>query len=378
MMHSKQIAIVFPKNNAFSSLNTKPVVMAALPYITESSLKKLILIISPYTNFSYNLDVDTCFIDENSSIKNKIYYKEVLQTLLNNKIVVVEVHQDAKLAGFLAKNLPHAKVCLIKHGDYFINKIKEKIFFYRWYYFHKYLKYITNVYCISNYVKNELCNAFEFFNDKSFVFYNSYGHINEHIVKEQQIIKENIILFAGKPVKNKGIIPLIKSIPIILKNNPNYNFVIMAGQFSSKDKYYKLFNNLINTKAIQKLIFNNRLKIYKAISVAEVFNIMKTAKVSIVPSIFSEPFGLVALESVMAKCLIVSSGSGGLKEITQDNALYLNKINTKEIILSVQKAIEILDNNYLVEKAYNYAINQFNPKMLVKKLDEHRIKLLQE
>lgn len=140
-----KIALVFPYNNPCTVNNPKPVALVALSYIQNT--KYSITIITPATS--------TPFIHKKhqvvtiNAVSESQYVHKVI-TILDNSYDIVEVHQATKLAGRIAKKYPHIKVSLIKHGFYLINRIKERFFLFRLFYYHFYLKYIYRVFVLVN------------------------------------------------------------------------------------------------------------------------------------------------------------------------------------------------------------------------------------
>ncbi len=52
---------------------------------------------------------------------------------------------------------------------------------------------------------------------------------------------------------------------------------------------------------------------------------LQGAAIALVPSRWDEPFGRTALEAHAAGCVVISSGTGGLREVSGSNAMYLPK-----------------------------------------------------
>ena len=56
---------------------------------------------------------------------------------------------------------------------------------------------------------------------------------------------------------------------------------------------------------------------------------MKNASIVVIPSIWEEPFGLVAAEAMSNGACIIASKVGGIPEIIKDNGILIDKINLK-------------------------------------------------
>ncbi len=168
---------------------------------------------------------------------------------------------------------------------------------------------------VSNATKNELCNLFNVPYDKINVIYNGINPNEFDIpMSEEEINKfrmsigvhpnENMVLFVGRLVHQKGVEYLIKAMPKILSEHPNSKLVIagaggmigyledIAFQTGCRDKI--LFLGFVGGDTLKKLY--------------------KSSDVTVIPSIY-EPFGIVALESMAAGTPVVASDVGGLGEI---------------------------------------------------------------
>lgn len=169
----------------------------------------------------------------------------------------------------------------------------------------------SNVICNSVYMKNEIRNLFGKPVENIHVVPNGIN-VNKFDGKERDWTfrrnyaadYEKIVFFAGRIVNEKGIQVLLNAAPKILQNYPNVKFVI-AGRGPCLDELKELTEHL---GLSQKVYFTGYLndtqitKMYKAIDVATF------------PSLY-EPFGIVALEGMLAGAATVVSDAGGLNEI---------------------------------------------------------------
>lgn len=168
-----------------------------------------------------------------------------------------------------------------------------------------------NVICNSQFMKNEIRNLFGKPSEDIHVVPNGIN-INKFDKQKRDwefrrnyaADDEKIIFFAGRIVNEKGIQILFQAAPKILANYPNVKFVI-AGRGPFMDELKGLAEYL---GISQKVYFTGYLndvqitKMYKAIDIATF------------PSLY-EPFGIVALEGMLAGAATVVSDAGGLNEI---------------------------------------------------------------
>lgn len=169
----------------------------------------------------------------------------------------------------------------------------------------------SQVICNSMYMKNEIRNLFGKPVENIHVVPNGIN-VNKFDGKERDwefrrnyaADYEKIVFFAGRIVNEKGIQVLLNAAPKILANYPNVKFVI-AGRGPCLDELRGLTNYLgLNNKVYFTGYLNDVqiTKMYKAIDIATF------------PSLY-EPFGIVALEGMLAGAATVVSDSGGLNEI---------------------------------------------------------------
>jgi len=155
----------------------------------------------------------------------------------------------------------------------------------------------------------------------------------------------------GRLVNEKGIHVLIDAIPKVLSNYYDIK-VVIAGKGPQLD--------YLKEKARQANIYE---KIYFTgyISESDLLKLYKCADIAVFPSLY-EPFGIVALEGIVAGVPIVVSDTGGLGEIVNHgydgfkfyngnansladcilDALY-NPMKAKEMS---ERAMRKVENNY--------------------------------
>ena len=98
---------------------------------------------------------------------------------------------------------------------------------------------------------------------------------------------------------------------------------------------------------------------------------MKTASIIVIPSIWEEPFGLVAAEAMSNGISIIASKVGGMPEIIGDNGVLIENINYKKLRKNL---IELLKNSTLIEYYQKKAWKNFklSSALSSKQLDNHR------
>ena len=224
----------------------------------------------------------------------------------------------------------------------------------------------SNVICNSMFMKNEIKNLFGKPSENVFVVPNGIN-VNKFEGKERDwdfrrnyaADYEKIIFFAGRIVNEKGIQVLLNAAPKILANYPNVKFVI-AGRGPCLDELKGLTSYLgLDSKVYFTGYLNDVqiTKMYKAIDIATF------------PSLY-EPFGIVALEGMLAGAATVVSDTGGLNEIISHGIDGMKSYagNPNSLADSI---LECLFDEKLCErmskKAHEKVVSEFNWDTISKK-----------
>ena len=160
---------------------------------------------------------------------------------------------------------------------------------------------------------------------------------------------------------------------MLATNHPDWNFGLIGS--------FKLGDNIISNTFASEVIrkFNkvgSQAKFYGYQSNSFVQEKMKTASIIIIPSIWQEPFGLVAAEAMSNGSAIIANKIGGIPEIIQDCGVLLEDINPQKLERATD---ELIKNENLRRKFQNKAWNnfKFSSKNSSKKLDLHRKAILE-
>lgn len=211
----------------------------------------------------------------------------------------------------------------------------------------------------SNYMKNELQRLFGLPFEKINVVPNGVNMTlfngverDYNFRRRYAMDNEKIILFMGRLVYEKGVQHLISAMPKILEGYHDAKLVI-AGKGGMIDE----LKEQVNTMGIKQ-------KVYFAgyMNGKDVQKMYKAADISVFPSTY-EPFGIVALEAMLAENPIVVSDIGGLNEIVQhrENGMKSYTGNPNSIADSI---LELLYDHKLcaeiVKKAKNKVRNEYN------------------
>ncbi|GIW46739.1 MAG: hypothetical protein KatS3mg078_0616 [Deltaproteobacteria bacterium] len=127
------------------------------------------------------------------------------------------------------------------------------------------------------------------------------------IPKCVHILPTPIVSFAGRMVREKGVDVLLRAFSEVIKHVPEAK-LILAGDGPKRKELETMARQLGASNNVTFLGHIPREKL------EEVFS---SSWVQVIPSIWEEPFGNVALEAMARGTVVVASSAGGLKEIIE-------------------------------------------------------------
>ena len=161
------------------------------------------------------------------------------------------------------------------------------------------LKHWLNRYAIS--ISNSQAIA-DHLKSTSTVIPNPY---REHLFKITSNFNRNKeIVFLGRLVSEKGVELLLESLAELSKHGLNPNTTII-GNGPEKQS--------LNIKA-QELGIDKNITFVGSKTGEELVHILNQHHIMVIPSLYDEPFGVVALEGIACGCVVVGSAGGGLKD----------------------------------------------------------------
>lgn len=163
------------------------------------------------------------------------------------------------------------------------------------------------IYCVSDYIRTRFIEGLSHGLEKVHVIHNG---IDTHQYSGDA--KEKIILYVGRIIQEKGVLPLAKAFGIVASELPGWRFVICGHDRPGIISEYEKLTHAELEKLGDRCVYTG------FVSHEEVMKFFSEAEISVVPSVWEEPFGRTALEAMACSAAVITSGSGGLKEIVGD------------------------------------------------------------
>ena len=208
---------------------------------------------------------------------------------------------------------------------------------------------------VSKFIKNRLLSL-----DKDASVSILYNCVDLDIFdKKRYIIKKSSdsfnFFFSGRIVPEKGILELLKAFELLLHKHKNISLTIVGSSIFDKQELSDYEKELreISLNFKDKIIFTGYQKS------EDVAALLANMDCVIIPTINEEPFGIVSLEAMAMKKLIIASDGGALPEIVEGHGLIVPRDN---IIENLYQTMDLVYNNFkqydsIRQKGYSYVIN---------------------
>ncbi|HOM02375.1 MAG TPA: glycosyltransferase family 4 protein [Acetivibrio sp.] len=270
------------------------------------------------------------------------------------------IHAHDWLVAFAARVLKHAystplvaTIHATEHGrnwgihndtQRYINNVEWWLAFEAW-------RLIVN----SEYMKNEVMSVFKIPNDKIDVIPNGvdldkFKGYEKDMEFRRKFARDNekIVFFVGRLVNEKGVHVLIDALPKVSQFYNDVKFVI-AGKGPQLDH--------LKWKA-ESMGVAHKVYFTGYISDEELLKLYKCVDIAVFPSLY-EPFGIVALEGMVANVPVVVSDTGGLGEIVEHGVDGMKSYTGNANSLA-DSILEILHNPDKAEKMKKKALEKVN------------------
>ncbi len=275
--------------------------------------------------------------------KSNYYVNKLIKLCKYEKPSVIEIHNRPSYLLKIQKDYKKTNFILVIHNDP-LNlrgsmKVEER---------KNLLNICYKIYFVSSWVEEKFFSGI----DKN--FYTNFKTIYPSIDRIKKFpTKENLIIFSGKLNAAKGFDKFSIAIIKILNKYKNWKSIVIGDE--PREKYSFKHSRLIFTGWIPQ---DQVLKLYDKSSI------------TVVPSLWEEPFGRSSLEAGSKGNAVIISKKGGLPE-TIDNPIFLKNVTSKSIYEEINNLIK---NKKLLKEIQKESFRK--PLHLIKKniltIDEDR------
>ena len=354
---SNNIALVLPKLSRFDFYNPTSIDSVVRQLVENSALKDCHIVFRPPTKNPITSVATREFTHDT------LFWKRRLRKAISSiSPACIEVHQSIYLAHFMTKKFRNVPTILFRHNV--IDRTGSAIR--KWKYFNK-LENISGFVFVSEFSASHFKSNWPEFEARV--------HVVPNIVSVETWFnpvnakRDKKVIFMGRPIAVKGFREFCQSMVSVLRNHRDWKTQMFVYEWDRHSNYAQPHIEELRRSTKNVEVFIDR-------PMHEVQRLAREAQIIVVPSKWDEPFGLVALEAHLAGLAVVSSGRGGLKEVSGDAAWYLDDVTPEAISNAVS---QLISNGAKREQLQRFGqqrcVDKFNPDKIIKLYDDIRKKL---
>ena len=173
--------------------------------------------------------------------------------------------------------------------------------------------------------RNEFINKIQNSNNLEVIHFEDFKNAIDIIEKfkpdsDSRVVENRIVTTASADIPLKGLRFLINALPRVLKDFPQTHLMVI-GKSPNESKIRKL---------IDDLGLKERISFKSNLSEEKIVDIYRTSQIAVIPSLY-EGFGFGAGEAMACGTPLISTDSGGLKDVIGDSAIKIASGSIEEI-----------------------------------------------
>ena len=276
---------------------------------------------------------------------------------------MIEVHGDQKIALSLSRRFPLTPVLLWHHGVVVLRRhsLWGRATRLLW------LRYVVGV---SDSVRDQWRTNYPWHKRRIITIRNAIP-VADWLGDAHE--KERLILFASRSGDHKGFAEFVEGCAKALKALPRWRAAILTVEDMDS---YRVLRKAMQARHAEAL--GARCRWIQSASKAETASWMKRAAIFALPSKWEEPCALALLEAHLSGAAVISSGRGGMKEVSgEEGALCLSDITGATIADAILRlAANDEERQALAKRGQDYALKHHRIEDRAKELDALRREIL--
>lgn len=145
--------------------------------------------------------------------------------------------------------------------------------------------------------------------------------------------RERRVLVVGRATPEKGLREAAAGLALALADRTDWRADIVMSECAANPAY-------ACEVAACLAPLGDRGRIFESLPPADVQVLNESAAIAMVPSTWREPFGRTCLEAHAGGAAVISSGTGGLREVSGEHALFLPAVDATAISASIRRLVE--------------------------------------
>lgn len=307
-MVMKPIVIVCPPNGRFSADGASAVMLNVRDAVRFSRHRAALTVVGPAVDAPFP---DVPFVPVPATDDFGDYARHVVTALGKLDPALVELRQHMRTAERIARAIKPTPALLFRHNQ--VKQPKDPVTrFYR----SLRLKPFDRMAFVSHFSRDHFTAGYPHLTASSTVAWNG---LDTEKYTYNPAAKEKLIVFAGRIIWEKGVVEFAQAAQAVLARHPDWR-VVITGQIDPGSEAYAAEVQTVLAQMDGRGTFLG----YQPFEA--VMDLFHRAEVVVVPSRWDETFGRTAMEALSNGAALISSGRGGLREVSGDAAVYVDPV----------------------------------------------------
>ncbi len=238
------------------------------------------------------------------------YMAGAVRMLRRMQPALIEVHNRANLALFIARALPDSRVTLFLHNDPQAMRMAKRPAE------RQALLRRMRIVCVSRYLRDQFMQGLSGPDDGVHILPNAI-ELSALPPPVAPPDRDRHFLFVGRVVADKGADAFVRAFAAISGQLPGWRATIIGA-----DRFYPGSPQTPFIRALNPAAAAAGIERRGYLPHADILRAMSSAAIVVVPSRWQEPFGLTALEAMASGAALICAPNGGLPEVAGDAAIY--------------------------------------------------------
>ncbi|MFA4899625.1 MAG: glycosyltransferase family 4 protein [Brevundimonas sp.] len=317
-----RIAVVLPRGCTFCPDKTNSMETVVRTLSAHSRLNRLVTLIA---DAGGPTPAGVQMVTVPAGLGRKARNAAVMDVLAKLSPDIVEYHQQLKAASELARQLPDAIHVLYRH-----TRIKPSRNLIERLRYGRRLARFDRLVFVSRAAGEEFAMDYPRLAGRVSSVCNPIQSDAWRASPEQ---RENLILFSGRAMRDKGLDLFCAALAETLDRHPDWRGALMLGDWNKHQDWAAPQVQMLER-------FGDRVEIHKSASLDAVRAMTQRAAIAVTPSRVREALGLAALEAHAAGAALISSGRGGLREASGEYALYVDVEEAGSLTSAMMRLVE--------------------------------------
>lgn len=301
------IAIVLPRGMHFGRDRATAIDLCVRDFVAHSRYRSTTMIIgealaNPFPDISFQ------GVSRETGESQQRFAHKLADLAKDFRPDLVVVHQHLPSAVTIRKAFPGLPVLLHKHntpkiGSGFIKKLLDR---------RRYGAFDHLIF-VSDFSREKFLGSLPGLEAKSSTVHNGLDLTSWTPAQT----RDDTVLFAGRAVPDKGVAEAAQAVAAVLAEQGGWRTRFILSTLGADEGYIGRIKSLLAPLGDHAEICFDQP--HSAVQKA-----FETAAITLVPSLFEEPFGRTAIEAMAGGSTLITSGRGGLRETTTDAALWVD------------------------------------------------------